>query len=259
MRYVLTGYKGLIGTALKKRLDTLGWDAVQLIGREDSLENTPADILFHCAANCKINQCIENPGLAHTNALVIFEVLEYCRKNKVKKIVYFSSSRTLSEERNPYTASKVYGEELCKAYSECYGIDFLIIRPSSVYGGEDKTNRLVNIFLNKALKNEDINIFGNIYKSLDFTYIDDFLDALFLVLPEKNKEFAIGSGTSILVLNLAQEIIKQLNSQSKIYFKESELAQPQQTKIDISPLTEKGYSPKVDIKEGIKREIERLK
>ena len=85
--------------------------------------------MFHLAAFCKINQSISNPKRCHEdNSEGTFSVLEFCRKNNIKKIVFFSSSRVLNRERNPYTSAKLYGEELCKAYQECYGIDYNIVR-----------------------------------------------------------------------------------------------------------------------------------
>jgi len=263
MKYIITGHKGLIGSALKKRLDEK-WKCVGVYDvrngiKEDLMDSfitEKADVIFHCAANCKINQCIKDPELAYENVIMIKDVLEACKQNKIPKIVYFSSSRVLSEEKNPYTASKLYGEELVKAYLKCYGINYLIIRPSTVYGGEDKTNRLMNIWINQALKDKPLYIYGDENKTLDFTYIDDFLDALFLVLDENNKEYNISGGKELRLDDVACEIIRQ-TGKGKLKYRPEEIAQPQTTSIDITPLRKKGYNPKVNIKEGIKREIKR--
>ena len=61
--------------------------------------NENPDIVFHLAANCKINKCIDNPSLAFENSKITENVLEFCRFKKAK-IVYFSSSRILNKERN---------------------------------------------------------------------------------------------------------------------------------------------------------------
>lgn len=140
----MTGHKGLIGSFLLKRLKELGHEPVLLIDERDGNNiidfnqvslDSPANMLIHLASFCKINQCIENPELAfENNVLGMHEVMEFCRRNKIPKIVFTSSSRILSPEKNVYTASKIYGEELVKGYKECYGIDYVIIRPSTVYG-----------------------------------------------------------------------------------------------------------------------------
>ena len=156
MRFVMTGHKGLIGSFLLKRLIEQGHEPVLLIDKrsgENILDinkiklNEPVDIMIHLAAFCKINKCIENPELAFRNNVIgVYRILEFCRKNKIPKIIFTSSSRVLSKEKNSYTASKVYGEELIKGYSQCYGIDYVIVRPSTVYGPfNDKTRRLIDL------------------------------------------------------------------------------------------------------------------
>ena len=258
MKYMITGYMGLIGKELHKRLQSEGHVCklavdiregkdIRFLDVEKNIKNI--NICFHLAAHCKINQSIKRPILPFDdNVEGTYEVLEYCRRNKIKNIVFFSSSRVLSEEKNPYTASKIYGEELCKAYKECYGINYIIIRPSTVYGpGEDKTNRLMNIWINNAKQNKDLEIFGNKNKTLDFTYIDDFLNQVDIAMLLWNKEYNISGKEELYLEDVAKEIIKQTNSKSKIVFMESEIAQPQQVKIENTI----NYKPKIKIKEGI--------
>ena len=169
MKFMITGHLGLIGTALKKRLEDNENQCVlkmDLRDGDDIHYDMPttkynADVMFHLASNCKINKCIESPEWAFENVIGIHKVLEFCRKNNIKKIVSFSSSRVLSPERNPYTASKIYMEELCKSYSKCYGIEYIIIRPSTVYGPfNDKTHRLVDIWIRAALNGNNLKIYG---------------------------------------------------------------------------------------------------
>ena len=165
MRYAITGNKGLIGTALKKRLDAEGHKCVLQIDKREGFDVTDLlfkdyelsdkiDIFFHFAAQCRINEAIANPILPHKNNVDgILWVLEFCRKHKIPKIIAASSSRVLSPERNPYTASKVYVEEMIKAYSDCYGIEHIIVRPSTVYGPMfDATSRCINNFMTAAFK-----------------------------------------------------------------------------------------------------------
>jgi len=271
MNIVLTGHKGLIGSALKERLEREGQKLVleidKKIGKDiDFLENykpdsfDKIDIFIHAAAFCKINKIIEEPKLGHVNALNDFKVFEFCRKNNVPKIVYFSTSRTLSKEKNPYTAGKVYGEELCKAYKDCYGIDYIIIRPSTVYGPFlDKTKRLIHLFIISALSNKDLIIYGNPKtKTLDFTYIDDFIDGVMLTINKNgwNKEYNISGGEEFSVYELAKFIIQETNSKSQIKIAGAEIAQPQKVKLDISEISKLGYRPQVPLLEGVKKTIE---
>jgi UDP-glucuronate 4-epimerase len=271
MNYIITGSKGLIGEKLKQELEKAGHRCVLEIDRRlgsDTLfldciylnpEIQHVDIFFHLSAFCKINMTIQEPSLAHwNNCEGVFKSLEFCRKNGIKKFVYMSSSRILFPEENPYTASKKYGEALCEAYKQCYGIDYLIIRPSTVYGEHhDLTGRLITKWVINALKGNSLIIYGDKNKALDFTHVDDFVDGIMLLLKNwdkaKNKAYDICGNDYRKLIDVAKEIIKQTKSKSNILFGPPEITQPQDVKIDISAIKKYGYKPKIKIEEGIKR------
>jgi UDP-glucose 4-epimerase len=266
MNFVMTGHKGLIGTFLLKRLEERGDKSVLLVDKREGTNiidmldfklEEKADMFIHLASFCKINQTIENPELAFdNNVLGIFKVLEFCRKNNIPKIVFTSSSRILSPEKNPYTASKVYGEELVKSYSQCYGIDFVIIRPSTVYGPfNDETERLMDVFMLNALDGKELKIYGDKNKTLDFTYIDDFIDGTLLAMTQRNEDFDISAGKGVRVDYVADLIIS-LAGRGKKFFYQAEKAQPQEVCLDINKLGKLGYVPKVRIGEGVRKTFE---
>ncbi|MEA3248233.1 MAG: NAD-dependent epimerase/dehydratase family protein [Nanoarchaeota archaeon] len=265
MKFAITGHKGLIGRRLKRRLEVEGNEcvlAIDIRDKENPLdvrdiskkEISNIDILFHLASNCKINKCIDNPEWAFENVEGIFNSLEFCKKNKIPKIVYFSSTRVLCPEKNTYTSSKLYGEELCKAYKRCYGIDYIIIRPSTVYGpGEDITKRLMAIFIENARNNRNLIIYGNKDKTLDFTYVDDFVEGVMYSLQRWNEDYNIAGDDEEKLIDVANEVISQTKSLSKIKFESPETEQPQRVKVDISKIISLGYNPQIKIKEGIFR------
>jgi len=257
----MTGHKGLIGTFLLKKLEEEKHRPLLLIDKRAGKNlsefkkiklNEKADVFIHLASFCKISETIKNPQLAFkNNVLGIFTVLEFCRKNKIPKIIFTSSSRILSKEKNPYTASKIYSEELIKSYHQCYKINYLIIRPSTVYGPfDDKTRRIIDIFILNALKGKELKIFGNKEKTLDFTYIDDFINGLMIVINKNNTDFNIGSGKETKVSYVADFIIK-LAGKGKKKFYPPQITQPQKVKIDISTIKNLGFRPKVSIEEGL--------
>lgn len=268
MNIVLTGSEGLIGTYLKERLEKEGHKIVKSIdARAGSYikdiggykPKEKIDLLIHAAAHCKINESVSDPAKTFdSNVLGTFEVFEFCRENKIPKIIYFSSSRVLGPEKNPYTSSKLFGEELCKAYFQCYGMEYVIIRPSTVYGPFwDKSQRLMHKFIINALKGEDLEVYGDpANKTLDFTYIDDFIDATMLAIKEKNKELDISGEDEFNVHQLAQFVIKETESKSKIKILPKEKAQPQKVKLDLSAIKSLGYKPKICTLEGTKKTID---
>lgn len=275
MNYVLTGHKGLIGEYLKKRLDKENWKCMAHIDTREGFnilnlkslelnpETQPVDIFIHAASFCKINKCIENPELSHLNNTDgVFECLEFCRLNGIKKFMFFSSSRVLSKEVNPYTASKMYGEMLCKAYKECYDIDYIIVRPSTVYGPcHDLTSRLITTWVINAMSGKSLICYGKAHtKTLDFTYVDDFVDAIMLLINEwettKNEDFNISGEEETSLLKLFYIIQSELDKLLYINEQKSEIAQPQKVNVDTSKIKLLGFKPKINLKEGIKRLVE---
>jgi nucleoside-diphosphate-sugar epimerase len=269
MNFFITGNEGLIGKELEKRLTEEGNTVygIDIKNKQDlnSLNNlkvdSPIDILIHTAAAVKINKIVENPEIANeTNANGTFNALEFCRKNKIPKIVFMSSSRVLSSEKNAYTASKIYGEELCKAYSQSYGLEHIIIRPSTVYGPFwDTSKRLMHLFITAALAGRELKIFGDPKtKTLDFTYLDDFIDGTILTMnnPQWNKEYNISGEEEYNVYDLAKKIIKLTESHSPINVYPAEIVQPQKVKLDVSEIKRIGYVPKISLEEGVRRTVE---
>jgi UDP-glucose 4-epimerase len=274
MNFIITGSKGLIGSRLKERLEQgghkcileidprIGSNTQNLNSMWLNEEKQKIDVFIHCGAFCKIKDAIENPILAHdNNATGTFEVFEFCRKHHIPRILYFSSSRVIFPERTIYTATKLYGEELCKAYQRCYGIDYIIVRPSTVYSDEhyDLTGRLLSEWIENAIKNKPLIFHGDENKTLDFTYIDDFVDGIFILLQNwdkaKNDDYDISGECSTKLMNVARIIQKILNKRIDIDMIEPELEQPQQVQVDISKMKALGYKPKIGIEEGIRRMI----
>lgn len=265
MNILITGNKGLIGTSLQKRLLSKTHNIVASVDLRSGtnildintlpISKQPIDLIIHAAAHCKIKQAVDNPPICHVNDVDgTFEVLEFARRNKIPKILYFSSSRVLSKEQNVYTAAKLYGENLCKGYHDSYGIDYIIVRPSTVYGPFwDETKRLMHIYMTRALRNKDLELYGDPkIKTLDFTHVEDFVDAIMLALDNDwNKEYNISGGEEYKVYDLAKDIIKKTNSNSKIIIKNADTAQPQIVSCNITEIQKIGYSPKIPLSQGI--------
>jgi len=273
MKYIISGSSGLIGERLKKELDKSNECIMEIDMRKgsnllslDSIRLTQktqnTDIFFHLAAHCKINEGIKNPELPHlNNANGTFQALEFCRKNNIKKFVYMSTSRLLSPEKNPYTASKKYGEELCEAYKQCFGIEYLIIRPSTVYGEcHDLTTRLITKWVINALTEKTLEIYGDEDKTLDFTHVDDFVDGVMLLINKwdisKNTFYDICGEDCRRLIDVAILIAEKTDNELEIKFKKPETAQPQSVKVDITKIKRLGYKPKIKLEEGIERLVE---
>lgn len=148
------------------------------------------DLAVHFAAHAKVHELVEQPARALENVSMTFNVLEFCRQNKLPLIfsssreVYGDIHRYITEEsyadfaftESPYSASKISGEALIYAYAQCYGLRYLVFRFSNVYGRYDndlrRMERVVPLFIYRIRNRLPITIFGR-DKVLDFTYVDD--------------------------------------------------------------------------------------
>ena len=228
------------------------------------------DLVIHLASISQVRTSLKFPDKCFDyNVIGTKNIVKYC--SKYKKRLIFSSSREVYGTakylpvdlnhpllpENPYGASKIIGESLIKAYANSFGLEYMILRLSNVYGFDDK-NRAVPIFTRKASLGENIEIFGN-NKIIDFVYIDDVIKAFLLVLEKdklNNKTFNIGSGISTKLDDLANIIIRSFNSNSKIIRKKAITGEVDRFTADISETTKfLKWCPKIKLEEGLKKII----
>jgi len=124
------------------------------------------DVVVHAAACPSSRECIRNPSLGMNNIIHTFNMLEFCRKTKVPKLIFFSScevygrgSDTLKETDllqsvNMYGASKVAGEHLCAAYARSYGIQCIALRVMNTWGPHCQPDRFASI-VKKAFETQE--------------------------------------------------------------------------------------------------------
>lgn len=184
------------------------------------------DAIIHLAAIPGVKLCSENPRLAReVNVGGTKNMLEFARRNDISKVLFASAAavygeikrRPITEDHpinplNLYAETKVKGEELCREYSEKYGIKYTIMRMSNVYGPgfQVKPNlSVVPLFVLKALSNQDLTIYDNGEQTRDFVHVGDVVRAYELALgvrEAENQVFNIGSGKATSVNELAEII-----------------------------------------------------
>src|SRR5207247_695367 len=151
----------------------------------------PADVMVHLAAHAKVHELVREPRRALENAIMTFNVLEYCRANELPLV--FSSTREVYGDvhrfeeygeatadfaytESPYSASKIASEALIYSYARCYGLRYQVFRFSNVYGRYDndieRMERVIPLFIKRIADDAPITIYGE-KKVLDFTYVDD--------------------------------------------------------------------------------------
>ena len=234
------------------------------------------DIVIHAAAIAGIDNVINHPvKTMRVNMLGTANVLEAAKNNKIlDRVIDFSTSEVFGsmafkstendqtvagsagEARWTYAVSKLAGEHLASAYYKEYNLPVVTIRPFNVYGPGQSSNGALQIFIEKALKNEDIHIDGDGTQIRAWCFVDDFVDGLMRCVNNPKaigESFNIGNPRAVVtILGLAQTICRVLGSTSKIVFDE-----PLSADIAIRiPSVEKakevlGFSSKIDLEEGI--------
>ena len=296
MRILLTGSSGTIGTRLFETLlprhEVVGVDIrknkwkselnrqtliVDLRERKEFARlPTRFDIVIHFAANARVYELVKEPRLALDNMVMTFNVLEYARRNGVGGVVFASSRESygnimdeeaISEDRvrldnceSPYAASKVSGEAMVQAYRKAYGLSFVMVRFSNVYGMYDDSNRVVPLWTRQCMKGEDMIVYGK-DKLLDFTYIDDTVDGVVKAIDGFDKvvgnTFNIAYGEAVGLLDVANMLRRLLNSNSRMTIEGNRPGEVWKFKADVSKAKKLlGYSPRVGIEEGLKRSLE---
>jgi UDP-glucose 4-epimerase len=153
------------------------------------------DAVFHLAADARIQPSIEDPLKAFENNMIgTATVLECARVCGVKRVVYSSTSAAyglantppLSETMptdclNPYSVSKVAGEEMCRMYAKLYGMETICFRYFNVYGERQPLRGqyapVIGIFLRQKAAGEPMTIVGDGTQRRDFTYVGDVVEA----------------------------------------------------------------------------------
>lgn len=235
---------------------------------------TDADLVIHLAANARVYNLVLDPVLARDNFETLFNTLEFCRRNAIKRIL-FASSREVYGNSNqivhfeneayvrncesPYTASKVGGEALVHAYHQCYDLDFVIVRFSNVYGMYDDTDRIIPLFIKKTTEGADIVVYGE-EKLLDFTYIDDAVCGVLKCIENfdevQNDVFNIASGQGLSLVEVARKIQGAMAGRTELSIGPSRIGEVEKFVADISKARRiLGYSPETMIDKGIERSV----
>lgn len=235
-----------------------------------------AHIVVHAAAIAGVDTVIKNPvKTMEVNLIGTANVLRAAKENKVRdRFLDFSTSEifgsmayrvsedtqavsgSAGEARWIYAVSKLAGEHLTHAYYKQYNLPTVTIRPFNVYGPGQTGEGALQIFIKRAIKNEDIFIYGDGTQIRAWCYVGDMIEGLLLAL-EKPKaigqSFNIGNARAVTTIyGLAQTVCRVLNSKSRIIFKK-----PLSADIELRiPETHKawevlGFKAKVGLEEGI--------
>ena len=240
-----------------------------------------ADIVIHAAAIAGIDTVVQHPTKTmRVNMVGTANVLEAAKVHKISdRFVDFSTSEVFGnmafkstedsetvagsagEARWTYAVSKLAGEHLASAYYKEFSLPTVSVRPFNVYGPGQTGEGAIQVFIKRALKNEEIHIYGDGNQIRAWCYIDDFVKCLLSCIEDEKaigESFNIGNSRAVLTTyGLAQTVCRVLNSKSEILYKPALSAE-----IELRiPSVEKafkilGFKAKTEIDRGILKTAE---
>ncbi len=166
--------------------------------------------------------------------------------------------------RSCYDEGKRLAETLMMEYKRNCNVDIRIVRIFNTYGPNlNKTDgRVVSNFINQALENKDITIYGDGEQTRSFCYVDDLVRGLIILMNSETTNdislpINLGNPNELTMLELASIVIDLTDSQSEIIFKELPRDDPLQRKPDINKAKRLlGWEPKISLNEGLQKTIE---
>jgi len=167
--------------------------------------------------------------------------------------------------RSCYDEGKRVAEMFIYEFQKKYNMNSKIIRIFNTYGPKmnHDDGRVVSNFINQALSNKDITIYGDGTQTRSFCYIDDLVSGIASYLSLKDNYLGpinLGNPVELNMLDLAEKVIKQTKSNSKIIFKPLPKNDPMKRKPDISLAKEKlNFSPEITIDLGLSKTIDYFK
>lgn len=239
------------------------------------------DRIWHFASPASPQKYIQNPiETSKVNFIGTYNMLENARKYKARfllastsEVYGFSSDHPQSEDntgsvstisrRACYQEGKRIAECLCTDYLRQHNLDIRIVRIFNTYGPKLNPNdgRVIGNFINKALKNKTLKVFGRGDQTRAFCYIDDIIDGIFKVMKSNyNKPINLGSDEELSIIDLAMIIKKKINPNLNIEFYPFYSQESMKRRPNIKIANEiLNWHPKISLNKGLDITINHFK
>jgi UDP-glucuronate 4-epimerase len=302
---LITGGAGFVGSTLCDRLLELGLNVINLDNFNDSYnplikrKNISSALLnpdytlvqgdindknlleeifnkynfetvIHLAALAGVRQSITDPlNYIDVDIKGTVNILEFCKKFKIRKLIFASSSSVYGRNKppfkesdpldlqvSPYAAAKRSGEIFCRTYNELFGIPTICLRFFTVYGPRQRPEMAIHNFVKRIDEEIELSVFGDGSSYRDYTYIDDIVDGIISSIDYKcNFEiFNLGNSDKVSLNDLIRLIEVKLGKTSNKRYLQSQPGDVEYTCADLSKSESLlGYKSKIRIDEGIDR------
>lgn len=200
------------------KTDICDYSSIEFLMQENDIQ-----CVFHMAALVSVQESIQAPLRSSSiNVQGTLNILEACRKNDVKKLIFSSSAAVYGNDPqlpkdeqsttspiSPYGYEKLMGEYYMKLYHELYGVDTVVLRYFNVYGKRQNVRSdysgVITKFITNFEKNETSTIYGNGSQYRDFVHVDDVVRANIAAMYTPNiggEIFCVGTAQKTTINNL---------------------------------------------------------
>ncbi len=251
-------------------------------------EDNGFDAVVNLAAQAGVRYSLENPlAYVETNLVGFANILEGCRHNGVKHLIFASSSsvygantkmpfsvhHNVDHPVSLYAASKKSNELMAHSYSHLYGLHCTGLRFFTVYGPWGRPDMAYFLFTKAILEGKPINVFNHGRMKRDFTYIDDIVEGVVRVidrLPEPNPDWTgdspdpgtsyapfriynIGNNQTVELMRFIEVLEECLGRKAEKNFLPMQMGDVQATWADVDDLRrDVGFKPSTPIEVGLK-------
>lgn len=242
---------------------------------EPLLADYKIDVINHHAAQIDLNYSVQDPiHSAQDNILGTINLLQFAAKHKVKKFIFASSGGAIYGENNlpaketdipqplsPYGVTKMTGELYLDFYYKYYGINYVSLRYSNVYGPRQSIkgeSGVISVFIKYGLKGLNPVINGDGLQTRDFVYVKDVADANLIVLSlDKPIKVNISSSKETTIIELFNLINTFFDNKFKKKYNPHIIKEQKRSVLDNNLAREKlGWSPKTPLPDGLRQTYE---
>lgn len=238
-------------------------------------EENKIDVVVHIAASAGVRPSIDKPlDYVKNNIEGTVNILEVMKENKVKKIVFASSSSIygnckeeifsedlkVAEPISPYAATKLACEQFLYTYSKLYNILVVALRFFTVFGPRQRPDLAIRKFIDLIKENKPIPVYGDGTTIRDYTYVDDIVDGIISAIDYNDTQYEIinlGGGAPVSLNQMIETIEKVLNKKAKIERLPMQMGDVNKTAASITKAKKLlNYNPKTSFERGIIKFIE---
>lgn len=249
--------------------DILDFNLLRRIFQENEIEG-----VIHLAARAGVRPSIKQPLVyQEVNIRGTLNLLEVTKEFKVPKFIFASSSSVYGGNRkmpfsesdkvdnpiSPYGASKKACELICYTYHHLYQISVFCLRFFTVYGPRQRPDMAIHKFTRLIHRGEKIPVYGDGTAKRDFTYISDIINGVVRAIEKCQgyEVYNLGESKTVEVREVIRLIETNLAKRAQIEYLPPQPGDVPITYADISKARrELGYSPRIDIEEGISKFVD---